>query len=384
MANDDANVADRLDRFLDAVAEGTDGSPNGVPQPEHELADTVRRLSAIDDAPTADPRFADRLLEEIMHTAPTMHPPAFPLLPPLPAVRDRPDLAPARPRVTIPRTRWASAQLGTAALLVLTLGAVYFTFIARPQRSMMPAVVVPATPTMEAQSPSEVAVAPFFEATLLPEELPTEPPLNLQISHGTIAPGAQVAFTAGMVRCCSGPTVDHVLSGELTLRSDGPVRVVRAAADGTPGPVEDVPAGTEVALRPGDSVLSRAEFPFTYSNAGAEPVDILSGALTHGFATASPTGHEVNNDGSALVDAALVTGPVTFGLAQATLPPDGVLPAPPPGAERGIVSWPQIAMLKQSSDGSVTNIEKDPVVVYVLNLVPAGTEGGTAAATLTP
>jgi hypothetical protein len=378
MATDDAKFADRFDRFLDGVAEGKDRSPNGLPQPEHELVDTVRRLRTIDDAPTADPRFADRLLEELMHTATTMHPPAFPPLLSLPAQRDRPDLAPARPRLTIPRTRWVLAQLATAALLVLALGTVYFTFNARPQRSVVPAVFVAASPT-DAQLPSEVAVTPLVAAMLLPEELPTEPPLYLQVSHGSIVPGAQVAFTANMIRCCSGPTVDHVLAGEVTLRSEGPVRVVRAAADGTPEPAEEVPAETAVVLRPGDSVLSRAEFPFTYINAGSEPVDIVSGALIHGYSTAQPTGYQVNNDGSALVDAALVTGPVSFVLAQTTLPPDGVLPAPPPGATRGIVSWPQIALLKQSSDGSVTNIEQDPVVVYVLTLVPAGTENGTAA-----
>jgi hypothetical protein len=382
MATDDATFADRLDRFLDALAEGTDRSPNGWPQPEHEMVDTVRRLSAIDDAPTADPRFANRLLEEIMPTVNIMQPSAFPPLPPLlslPAQRGRPNLGPARPRLTIPRTRWVLAQLATAALLVLALGAVYFTLVARPQRSVVPAVFVAASPTAEAQLPSEVTVAPLVAAMLLPEELPTEPPLYLQISHGTIAPGAQVAFTANMIRCCLGPTVDYVLAGEVTLRSEGPVRVVRAAADGTPEPAEEVPAETEVILRSGDSVLSRAEFPFTYINAGSEPVDIVSGALIHGYSTAQPTGYQVNNDGSALVDPALVTGPVSFVLAQTTLPPGGVLPAPPPGATRGIVSWPQIALLKQSSDGSVTNIEQDPVVVYVLTLVPGGTENGTAA-----
>jgi hypothetical protein len=233
-----------------------------------------------------------------------------------------------------------------------------------------------ATPTAR-----EVTVAPLVATVLLPEELPTEPPLNLQVWHATIAPGAQVAFTASMVKCCSGLTVDHVLTGEVTLRSDGPVRVMRATAHGTPGPVEEVPAGTAVMLRPGDSVLSRAEIPSMYVNAGSEPVDLASGALVHGFSTAQPTGYLVNNDASASVDASLVSGPVTFVLEQATLPPEAVLPAPPPGATRGIVPWPHIALLMQDSDGAVTNLEHAPVVIYVLTVVPTSTDEGIVTST---
>ena len=63
MATDDAEFADRLNRFLDARSNGANHSPNGSP-PDHELAATVRQLQAHDDAPPANPRFADRLLED--------------------------------------------------------------------------------------------------------------------------------------------------------------------------------------------------------------------------------------------------------------------------------------------------------------------------------
>jgi hypothetical protein len=67
VAADETEFADRLNRFLDRLVEDTDRSPNGQPAPDHELASTVRRLHAHDDAPTADPRFADHLLEDLMH-----------------------------------------------------------------------------------------------------------------------------------------------------------------------------------------------------------------------------------------------------------------------------------------------------------------------------
>ena len=62
MATDDAEFADRLNRFLDALVAGTDRSPNGLLPPDHELAATARQLQAHDDAPPADPRLVDRLL----------------------------------------------------------------------------------------------------------------------------------------------------------------------------------------------------------------------------------------------------------------------------------------------------------------------------------
>ena len=366
------------------MAEGTDRSPNGVPQPEHELADTVRRLSAIDDAPTADPRFADRLLEEIMPTAPTMHPPAFPLLPPLPAARDRPDLAPARPRVTIPRTRWTLAQLATAALLVLTLGAVYVTFIAPPQRSVMPVVVVPATPTTEAQSPSAVTVEPLVAATFQPEEVPTGRTLNLLVGHATIAPGAKVAFTAAMVKCCAGPQIDHVFSGELTLRSEGPLRVVRAAGDETPGPAEEVPPGTDVVLRPGDSAIHRAEVPFTYVNAGTDPVQIASGGLFSGQAFSQPASSLADDFDTVSLESSQLTGSLTLEMEAVTLVPDATLPGPPSGTSRVITAGSQFGAISRGSGGAVTNITAEPLVTYALTLVPTSAAGGTAAVTPTP
>jgi hypothetical protein len=384
MATDDARFADRLDRFLDTLAEGTDPSPNGLPQPAHELAETVRRLRAFDDAPTADPRFADRLLEEIMHTATTIHPASFPPLPSLPAERDRSDLAPARPRFAVPRLRWVLAQLATAALLVLALGAVSVTFLTRPQRSVMPAVVVPASPTTQAPSPSEVTVTPLVAVTLQPEEVPTGRALNLLVGQGTIEPGAEVAFTAADVKCCAGPQIDHVLSGELTLRSEGPVRVVRAAVPGTPGVSEEAPPGTDVVLRPGESAIHRAEAPFTYVNAGTDPVQLASGGLFRGQAFTQPAASLASDFDSVSLESSQLTGPLTLVLEAATLAPDATLPEPPPGTTRVITAGSQFGAMARDSGGAVTNITDEPLVTYALSLVPTGAAGGSAAATPTP
>ena len=102
----------------------------------------------------------------------------------------------------------------------------------------------------------------------------------------------------------------------VTLRSDGPVRVVRVAAGRDTRTGRGRGPRNQVVLQPGDSALYRAEMPSTYISAGSEPVDLASGALVHGFSTAQPTGYQVNNDSSATVDSSLVAEPVTFVLAR--------------------------------------------------------------------
>jgi hypothetical protein len=299
-------------------------------------------------------------------------------------VRDRPNLAPARPRVTIPRTGWALAQIATAVLLVITLGAVYVTFIARPQHSMVPAVFVPATPTTEAQSPSEVTVEPLVAATFLPEEVPTGRALNLMVGHATIEPGAQVAFTATMVKCCAGPQIDHVFSGELTLRSEGPLRVVRAAADETPRPPEEVTPGTDVVLRQGDSAIHRAEVPFTYVNAGTDPVQIASGGLFSGRSFSQPASSLADDFDTVSLETSQLSGALTLAMEALTLAPDATLPGPPSGTSRAITAGPQFGAISRGIGGAVTNITAEPLVTYALTLLPTGSSGGAAPATPTP
>ncbi|MBL8129522.1 MAG: hypothetical protein JNM64_17940, partial [Chloroflexia bacterium] len=144
MATDDAGFADRLNRFLDALSDGADHSPNGSP-PDHDLAATVRQLQAHDDALPASPRFADRLLEDLMH-ATTLHDASTPVLTPaLPTVRN--SHAPSR-SVTWPgasRLGWSLGHFATVALVLLALaGSIIVLGPLRPQSSawlpMLPAI----------------------------------------------------------------------------------------------------------------------------------------------------------------------------------------------------------------------------------------------------
>jgi hypothetical protein len=61
--------------------------------------------------------------------------------------------------------------------------------------------------------------------------------------------------------------------------------------------------------------------------------------------------------------------------------PGAVLPAPPPGALRVMTSGLTVVYLPKASDGSISNLLKEPVVTYALTLLPAGSATGTPEAT---
>jgi hypothetical protein len=104
--------------------------------------------------------------------------------------------------------------------------------------------------------------------------------------HATIAPESEVAIPAEILACCPGPQLEHVLAGELTLRVEGSLRILRGTTGGTPGPSEAVAPGADVVLRPGDTAVYAVELPATYHNAGTEPVHLVAGGL---FAGTPPT-----------------------------------------------------------------------------------------------
>lgn len=97
-------------------------------------------------------------------------------------------------------------------------------------------------------TPAQVATPAEAEAQLLSLALPAwEGPAWVLVE---VTVPANVASVTDDGTCCRGALVDYVLAGRERLRSDGPLRVARA---GNPGAWEDLPAGSEVTLGPGDA-----------------------------------------------------------------------------------------------------------------------------------
>jgi quercetin dioxygenase-like cupin family protein len=268
--------------------------------------------------------------------------------------------------------RWSWGQVATAALVLLTLatGIIAFGWMrgAPEERpASLPAVLI-ATPSPEA------AQEILFSAILPAEMIPSAPgDRTFNVWHVELEPGARVPISGQL----PGPQMTHVVTGELTVRVDGPLAVYRGGGIGAKE--EQVPPGTEVVLQPGDTAVYAYDSPAEYANLGASPVRVVGGELGVGVMPGAAVPLTFIDFGEKYPLPALPPGPVQATIVQATLPPDGLFPAPPAGSLRLAVGESEIS-LGENSDGSLRNIYPREITVYVLTLTPAG----EAASTPTP
>ena len=177
------------------------------------------------------------------------------------------------------------------------------------------------------------------------------------------------------------PHFVHVLTGELTVRVDGSMQVVRGGSTDTPTPMEDVPPGTEVVLGAGDSAHHRFELPAVYANGGSEPVHFVSGGLFAGYLHSAVVDYSIPNGDHVNPVPSLPPGPLTLALSQVTLAPNGLLPASLPDVLRVVAREPGGVGLGTSSNGARRNLGQEALQIYVVTLRPAGAESGTPEAT---
>jgi hypothetical protein len=266
----------------------------------------------------------------------------------------------------------------TALLVMLVLiGSVLVIGPGRPAPRddipvFLPAISgTPATPAGPAAS-IETLVTTTFPA----EAMPTTSSPAFLIWYATIAPGTEVAIPAELVQCCPGPQIEHVLAGELTLRVQGPLQVVRATG-GTPLPAKAIASGTEVVLLAGDTAVYDFELPATYHNAGTDPVQLVAGGLFAGSPSAPPADYAIATTKERYPAPSVPSGPVTVMLQRTTLAPEAVFPAPPSGSLQVVMTGPELGTLGERSDGSAQNLGREPVVVYALALESAAASAGT-------
>jgi hypothetical protein len=241
----------------------------------------------------------------------------------------------AEQRSTPPRPRrgggWVVAQLATAALLLLTLAVGFVAIRQRLPEARDEATWVPALVRALESAPNGIIDTPLIETTFTAEELPggEKEALYFQV---TIPPGVGLPYLGGQFCHCHRETIvegvgaEIVQSGAYSLRLEAPMRVQRA---GSTRPSEEIPAGTEVTLAAGDTVIyPNYAAPGDVRNAGAEPVTLTGVAIvaTEASGAALPT---VPPE----VRATLLTysnssdwesfppGPLHLALRQVTLPP---------------------------------------------------------------
>jgi hypothetical protein len=217
---------------------------------------------------------------------------------------------------------------------------------------------------------AEVAVASLFATVLPAAALPVAPITDFLLWRATIDPGVTVVFPPGYGQCCPGPLLAHVLAGELTLRVEGPLQIVRAPPTATPGPVGTARPGTDVTLHPGDSALWRFELPTTFTNPGGTPLQMMSGGLFGGYAPGPLAGYQIPDFVESTPAPPLPPGAVTVELVRVQLPPGSELAAAPVGALRLVIRESGAGVLARRADGGIGNIGRTPVVVVVLTLFP--------------
>jgi hypothetical protein len=129
-------------------------------------------------------------------------------------------------------------------------------------------------------------------------------------------------------------------------------------------------------LQPGDTAVYAYDTPAEYANLGTTPVRAVGGELGVGVMPGAAVPLTFIDYGEKYPLPPLPPGPVQATIVRATLPPDGLSPAPPTGSLTLAVGESDIS-LGENSDGSLRNINPREVTIYVLTLTPAGEAIGT-------
>jgi hypothetical protein len=223
----------------------------------------------------------------------------------------------------------------------------------------------------------------LLEVTLPADALPSWDRVTLSLSHFTVPPASRSTWEGRSGACCPGPKLKYLLAGSLAAVSDGPMQVVRAGGSGA---MVTVPAGTEVVLAPGDTVITRNEHGDAWTNPGPTPVELLSMPVLSGFVPGPPVpGTWALRLADVREGVSLPAGAYTLRLERVALAVGAELPLPPGGLRLAITLPDEegyVGYVGRRSDGTIVAIgaPRATVAAYVLTVEPAGAGAGTPTA----
>jgi hypothetical protein len=259
-----------------------------------------------------------------------------------------------------------------------------------------------ASPTAEAATPAADGGSTLLIDVSLPTELVDQlSGIGGWLTQLTLEPGATTSRDPTVSR--PGFAVELVRSGTYVVRPNGAATVTRAAAGNAPTS-EDVPAGGEVTLGPGDTILYHAPTEGGFArNAGDDAVVVLALGFVDASASSLRGGPPASTSSQGLLPEPTPTGPVQFahvtgfyppeytqtdgsptptrvrfGLWQTTLAPGAALESPIPGAQIQVVALdPDAPPFGHNPDGTVTNKAAYPIDLYFLTVSPLDETGDT-------
>jgi hypothetical protein len=361
---------DAFNQYLDDRANGVRTIPGRL---DSGLVQAVDRISALWESPVPSPDFVDRLEERMLNAEARSAEVVISPIAATPGETTRVTAIDAVRTATGVR-RWLPI-LVSAALVLATLGIAWREF--GPGRddpsshTGAPAINAPASPTPDATPDDTV-----LELTLPVDALPTTDRIRTVVDHLSIPPGTT---TGGSSNCCSGPMIQYVISGGYAVTVAAPVQVIRAESM-----IDQIPANTEVALGPGDSLISRSEAPVQITVAGSEPAELLNWVLVNHSADRTKTEEYVRHEWLVYRDdtknplAALPRTPVTVRIRMVIVPNGNSIAAPESGMQF-VMPVDDGSFVARLSDGStqVFGEINQPVTTYILTTEQPGAATGT-------
>jgi hypothetical protein len=274
------------------------------------------------------------------------------------------------PQSSVARTtRRTAIRLGAGGILTL----------ATRRLNPVAAQDAPATPIA-----GKTTEETLLEVMIPMELLPQGERVTAELDHVTSPPGSTASWQGLNSANWPGLRVHYVLEGTLTVRAEGASQVVRADAGAMP---EDVPAGTEVALGPGDSWIARNEIPYEAMNTSEAPTDLLLWVLASvedpdAFSYVPVPGTwEAHNFVAFPLGVEVPAGPASLRIRRVELPVKGRVPAPPDGLQYGVTLTPVIGpSVGNLPDGRLVNLGRKAATVYVLTLESSAEAAGTPVA----
>jgi hypothetical protein len=375
---------ERVDDFLSAiVGEGHAALPAEGLDPT--LADAVRAVAALAEAPPPTAEFARRLREDLMRQAECAA--ASVSHPSLRAANNGSRLAPRRGRPLAPagaypltrQPRPALANWATAALLLLTLGFGIAALRVSPSGGARPRLALYAgTPAATLTS------TPLLRLTL--SAAWTRNINWVGITRAAYTPGGYSREDS-----VGSSQLYFVETGSFIARSVAGSPPIRITAGGAPEPAASPSATTDLRLAAGDGLLLPVGSTIDLRNDGRSPASILW--LMGSFVNDTP-----ESNGMASTDADVVTvnypasgivprPPVAVAFDRVALPPGEALPNPPAGSTVAIggvdpTAPKHGAALTAEGRGSARNTGSTSLDAYVLTIAPLGT--ATPAASPAP
>lgn len=360
---------DRLNELLDALSTSRPAWRGCHAPDEWDFATTALQVRALDDAPTADPRFAQQLLQTLLADSVPEDPAMIVVTqihPPLPARPGGPHPTPW----VVPPTAWAGPSAWVRAMLVLLLAAASLMLVRldRPGEQHGAPVILPAVSgTPETNLPAPPPGTPLLYL-VIPESSADRAFVSLE--RYTLPPAA--VMTMDLRVGGNTPLVAYLVAGDVQARLGDVSPAARVARAGGTGIETALVTGESATLAAGDALVVPEQGMATVTNESSRPAEVLLLFQPTGIPAVLSTAGDFATLGTQVHP---VSAPLTLDLRQTTLAPGSAIARsenPQVVQITGALDPDRVMDVRTASGGALRNAGEDPLAVYVLTVTSDG------------